>query len=118
MRKPSVIFPGRWNWGREGGASGPSGAYASLQKQDLGPALSDYTEVIRLNPDAASYNNRGVAHDGQGEFDKAILDFNEAIRLNARSRTGVHQPGRIVPQEGRLLQGHRRLQRSPPPRPQ
>ena len=41
--------------------------------------------MIRLNPDALAYNNRGVAHDRQGEFDKAILDFDEAIHLNADS---------------------------------
>jgi len=57
--------------------------YASLQRQDYGSALSDYSEVIRLNPDVTAYVNRGLAHDSMGEFDKAILDFNEAIHLDA-----------------------------------
>ena len=34
----------------------------------------------------SSYNNRGwaYAHHGQGEFDKAIADYNEALRLNPK----------------------------------
>ena len=72
--------------------------YASLQKQDLAAAVADYTEVIRLNPDASADINRGVALDRRGELDKAILDFNEAIRmslwLRLRSPIGARPTGR------------------------
>ena len=30
---------------------------------------------------AAAYNRRGIAYGKKGEFDKAIADFTEAIRL-------------------------------------
>ncbi len=58
--------------------------YAYLQTWDLNHGLADYTVVIRRNPDAISYNNRGVAYIRMGEFDKAILDFNDAIRLDPK----------------------------------
>jgi tetratricopeptide (TPR) repeat protein len=74
--------------------------YASLQRHDIGPGLSDYTEVIRLNPDAISYNNRGTAHDAQGEFDKAILDFNDAIRLNGRFALAMTNRGESYRKKG------------------
>ena len=66
--------------GAKGGASGPSGVTLRSRSKTSRPALADYTEVIRLNPDAAAYINRGVAHDRQGDLDKAIQDFDEAIR--------------------------------------
>ena len=31
--------------------------------------------------DAMSYSNRGFAYESAGEFDKAVADFNQAIRL-------------------------------------
>ncbi len=74
--------------------------YASLQRHDIGPGLSDYTEVIRLNPDATSYNNRGTAHDAQGEVDKAILDFNEAIRLNGSFALAMTNRGESYRKKG------------------
>ena len=50
------------------------------------------------------------------EYDKAIADFNEAIRLDPKYRLGLQQPGhRLAGQEG-VRQGHRRLQRGDPAR--
>jgi tetratricopeptide (TPR) repeat protein len=38
--------------------------------------------VSRFARYAAAYNNRGFAYADQRKFDKAISDYNEAIRLN------------------------------------
>src|SRR5271157_6008370 len=55
-----------------------------LKRKELGTAIADYNEAIRLNPGSA-----GVAHQGRGrawrakkDYDKAIADYNEAIRLD------------------------------------
>src|SRR5207249_2850599 len=45
-------------------------------------AIQDYASAIRLNSRfAAAYNDRGVAHDRRGEYDRALADFEQAIRL-------------------------------------
>ncbi len=54
-------------------------------KKDVGRAMEDYTEAIRLDPqNAALYCNRGYLWGEQNDFDKAIADFTEAIRLDPR----------------------------------
>ena len=34
--------------------------------------------------DAETYYNRGIAYYGKGEYDRAILDYNEALEINPR----------------------------------
>ena len=52
------------------------------------------------------------------EYDKAIADFTEAIRLDPKDADCLQQPGqRLVRQEG-VRQGHRRLHRGHPARSQ
>ena len=46
-------------------------------------ALADYSEAIRLNPQAATaFNNRGVTYADLKACAKALADYNEAIHLN------------------------------------
>src|SRR5262249_30129616 len=33
---------------------------------------------------AVTYSNRGRAYDGKGDYDRAIADYNESIRLNPK----------------------------------
>ena len=55
-------------------------------KSELGlyhEAISDYTQVIRLQPDAAgAFHNRGVAKAHMKEYFAAIADYDTAIRLD------------------------------------
>ena len=45
--------------------------------------IAAYTEAIRKNPDdATAYFKRGDAYGANGEYDKAIADFTEVIRLD------------------------------------
>ena len=55
-------------------------------KSELGlyhEAISDYTQVIRLQPDAAgAFHNRGVAKAHMKEYFAAIADYDTALRLD------------------------------------
>jgi len=42
---------------------------------------SSYLTTTNYNP-AREYYNSGTEHYGKGDYDKAIADFNQAIRLN------------------------------------
>jgi tetratricopeptide (TPR) repeat protein len=55
---------------------------AAMDRKDFGTAIEEYSEAIRLDPDAdAAYHNRGNAYADLGEYAKAIWDFRESIRL-------------------------------------
>ena len=46
-------------------------------------AIEAYSYVVELNPNnAVAYNNRGVAYDQRGRFDKAMKDYETSIALN------------------------------------
>ena len=48
---------------------------------DLDGAIQDLGEALRLDPDGAYYYNRGRLWGRKREYDKAIADFDEAIRF-------------------------------------
>jgi len=56
----------------------------TISEKEVGRAIKDYDEAIRLNPqDAKAYHNRGLTYCRDlGEFERGIEDFDEAIRLN------------------------------------
>ena len=46
-------------------------------------AIADYSKAIKLEPKTARYYyNRGLAHVGIKQFDKAIADFEEFLELS------------------------------------
>src|SRR5437667_395115 len=54
---------------------------------DPGRSIAGCTRIIRSmgqakKPFAPAYYNRGLAYAANGEFDRAIADFNETIRLD------------------------------------
>jgi len=56
------------------------------EKKELAKAVAEFTEAIRLRPNAAHlYNLRGVAYDDMGEYDKAIADYDAAIRIDPKN---------------------------------
>jgi tetratricopeptide (TPR) repeat protein len=68
---------------------------------DLGLALRDYDEAIRLNPNAAdAFNNRGNAYRALNDLDKAIRDYDEAIRLNPQYAHAYNNRGVIFLEMG------------------
>jgi tetratricopeptide (TPR) repeat protein len=52
------------------------------RKDELDRAISDYGEVLRLEPQADIYNSRGELWWKRGDRPKALADFSAAIRLN------------------------------------
>ncbi len=60
-----------------------------------------YTESLCLTPrDAQTYLNRGVAFDALGEMDKALADFEQAIRLNPKLAEGYNNRGYLRYKQG------------------
>jgi tetratricopeptide (TPR) repeat protein len=49
--------------------------------EEYDAAIAAYSEIISLKPTADAYNNRGNAYGRKGDYDRAITDFNQAIRL-------------------------------------
>jgi tetratricopeptide (TPR) repeat protein len=57
-------------------------------------------EVQKPSLDAESYNNRGAAYAKEGEYDKAISDFNKAIELNPRYADAYNNRGAAYAKKG------------------
>ena len=96
-----------------------TGATPGTSKKEYDKAIADYTEAIRLDPKyARAYNNRGDAWYGKKEYDKAIADYTEAIRLDPEIAEAYNNRGNAWYAQGGVRQGHRRLHRGHPTRPQ
>jgi tetratricopeptide (TPR) repeat protein len=64
------------------------GAYHMLSQ--YGPAVADFSEVIRLEPkNVMGYYLRSFAFQGRGEYASAIIDYAEAYRIDPRIGAGV-----------------------------
>jgi tetratricopeptide (TPR) repeat protein len=55
--------------------------------------ITDTSGALRLKPDQALYNMRGSAYYDKGEYDIAISDFNDALRIGPPSGTIFHNRG-------------------------
>lgn len=51
------------------------------KKGNYTQVIADATEALKLKPDIAIYNLRGSAYFDKGEYDIAIADFNDALRM-------------------------------------
>jgi tetratricopeptide (TPR) repeat protein/membrane protease YdiL (CAAX protease family) len=61
------------------------------QKEDHARAIRDCTEAIRHdNAYARPYANRGLAYHRMGDFNRAIADFDQAIRLGEFANAHEH----------------------------
>jgi tetratricopeptide (TPR) repeat protein len=93
----SSASPGRGTWPEIPVASAMQGRNDTVKSLRINPqqnimnqqngyyerAVLAYTELISRNPGSAvAYNNRGVAYAQLGEWQLALDDFNEALRIN------------------------------------
>jgi tetratricopeptide (TPR) repeat protein len=80
----------------------PSSGITQLQRAGYIRAITDFTEVIRLDSNLApAYRDRGVAYNSySGEHDKAIEDFNMAIRLNPNDPVAYRERGNVYRLKG------------------
>ncbi len=80
------------------GALGERCLASALQNQDLAQGLSDCNKALRRAdkhyPDYGQlYADRGMVYLRQGNYDKAIADFNDALKLNPKSARALYGRG-------------------------
>jgi len=64
-------------------------------------SLDLWTYILRYYPDRpTAYNNRGHYYLNQGEYDKALADFNKAIELDAKNAGAYDNRGVLYLRQG------------------
>ena len=63
------------------------------KKGNYAQVIADASEAIKLKPDIALYNLRGSAYYDKGEYDIAIADFNDGLRIGPPSGIVFHNRG-------------------------
>ncbi len=59
--------------------------YALRKSGDLDGAIASLSQSITTSPTASAYNDRGIAHLLKGQFETALADYNEAIKLDSKN---------------------------------
>jgi tetratricopeptide (TPR) repeat protein len=77
-------------------------ATAFARKDQLDRAISDYGDVLRLEPQADIYNSRGELWWKKGDRPKALADFGAAIKLNPDHPTAKGNYKRLAQELERL----------------
>jgi Flp pilus assembly protein TadD len=78
---------------------------ALASRGDVGGAIAQYTEAIRIRPDyPEAHNNLGPALASQGKFDEAIKHFAEAIRLRPTYADAYSNMGVALASQGKFDQ--------------
>ena len=54
----------------------------AYNSKDYDKAIRNFTEAIRLNPDASAYYNRGISYMAKGDNTRAIVDFEAVLKLS------------------------------------
>jgi tetratricopeptide (TPR) repeat protein len=60
---------------------------------DLQAALADCNQAVRLAPNAAAYDSRGVTFLKLGKWQAAISDFDSALRLDPKLASSLYGRG-------------------------
>ncbi|HEY2915401.1 MAG TPA: tetratricopeptide repeat protein [Candidatus Angelobacter sp.] len=69
-------------FGSSPGSKGPPSSLTLRNVVTKGLSVEQYTRIIGQDPDnAEAYNERGKAYLSRREYDRAIQDFNQALRL-------------------------------------
>jgi tetratricopeptide (TPR) repeat protein len=75
--------------------------YRSLGKWQYDRALSDYDQVIRLEPaHVKAYYGRAFIHDRRGEYELAIADTSQVMRLEPKDEKALINRARIYEHKG------------------
>ncbi|MCX5694595.1 MAG: tetratricopeptide repeat protein [Candidatus Omnitrophica bacterium] len=63
--------------------------------------ISLWSDVIRKSPKKVRpYNERGLAYFDKGEYDKALIDFTQAVKLNRNYADGFYNRGKVYQKKG------------------
>jgi serine/threonine-protein kinase len=65
------------------------------QNGDYTGAVEDFNQALRLDPNADTYNNRGLVRYRLGDKPGAMADFNQALRLDPNSADTYNNRGSI-----------------------
>ncbi len=68
------------------------GIYFALEMQD-DKAIADFTDSLRIEPNAVVYANRANLYKEKSEYKKAIIEFTEAIRLDPENKDAYYYRG-------------------------
>lgn len=92
----------------------------SYADENLGHIIANATQVLCIDPGfLRGYGLRGWAYARNGDYDRAIADYSEAIRHHADDLTSYYCAlRRRVCRQARVRKGRSRLQRGHSPRPQ
>jgi tetratricopeptide (TPR) repeat protein len=82
-------------------------AQARFASGDYRGAIDDYSEAIRISPEASDYIERGHVHFVSGNFDASIRDLTEAIRLDPVSASARNNRGLAYRKKGDVEQAVR-----------
>lgn len=94
---------GPWLWL----VSETQGASGWVKAQDVIPcdqAIDDATAAIRSNPSSANYVSRGLALHTARQYDRAIADYNEAIRLEPWNEVAYQDRANALEAQGRYAE--------------
>ena len=78
----------------------------ALLGSELSEALSDCDAALKAKQTSARYDSRGLVHLRMGSFDKAIDDYNEALRGNPKSAWSLLGRGIARIRKGEQAAGH------------
>ncbi len=63
------------------------------QKKQFAKAIQIHNKIISKNPEAYSYSNRGIVKSDSGDKKGAIIDYDQAIKLNPNFSTAYSNRG-------------------------
>lgn len=92
-------YQGDWAWVRD--SSGDSGWVRRTDVVPLNEAVDYFTQMIRREPaEPEWYNRRAVVRQINGDFDAALADISDAIRLASQSPSYYNTRGNVYAAKG------------------
>ncbi len=87
--------------------------WARGNANDPAGAIADYSESIRLKPDAAgAFNNRGALLLGRGDFNDALRDFDEALKISPNYVWAMANKAEVLRQQAKLTEAQAQITRA------
>jgi tetratricopeptide (TPR) repeat protein len=80
-------------------------AFEYAIKGDYDRAIDHFSEVIKLDPRASTYYNRGRAYYLNNDYGRAIADFSEVIRLRPRHAAAYNNRAWTYLKAGKAAEG-------------
>ena len=80
-------------------------AYANIQLGSLKDAISDYSEMFEIKPNADTLFKRATAHEQREDYEAALLDYEAALKFdmaNANIRQAIRRARELVTQNNRM----------------